>query len=756
MLILLAWLAGDVAWASLPRIAAEATGFAPETLGSKIILHDQFDAASGNGTPDQDFEPGLDPFDASAADDFVVPPEVAWWVHEVQTIGTSGLAGGAQVSVFIRTNSVGIGNPDLPGSVLAGCSYERLVPTTDESGSFVLVLPSPCLVPAGRFWLEVQTHQNANTHGQHFWSNRSIRTGSEAAWRNPADGFGTGCTDFRPQTQCGVGGGVSPDLLFRIVGEVAGADLSVSMLDTPDPAIAGESITFHIEVRNSGPAPASGLELTSDLPPDGSLASAQADDGGVCTVIAARVRCSWASALAAAGMREVALVVRTSPQSAANSVLLTATQADADTSDPDPTNNTATAQTTIATMADLQVLAEPAVPAIAGETFGIEASARNSGPSDANDLELNFVIPTAAHAISAVAPGGDCTLGATVTCRWTGGTAPGVVRRASLIAELASSAVASLTLPISADADTSDPNPGDNESIISMPVQTLADIALDIDSSPDPVQAGEIWTIHADLRNHGPSDARDPRVQLTIPEGAILDGADPGEGGSCIGSAPLECVWIGMTPAAGVRRLVARLRVHPSIAPPTTLIAQLSAASATSDDNQTNNLGTAMAAVTATADLRASLAPLDSSVTVGEITEALARLENLGPSDAQDSELRLTLNPDLRFSGIDAPGADCQTPETGQGGLVRCRWPGPMAALSAYELRLRFYGGSPGISQLSATATALSPDHQPANNAANARFTVADTAHEVPGPGPLAMLVLGLGMLLAASRSRLA
>jgi hypothetical protein len=41
-------------------------------------------------------------------------------------------------------------------------------------------------------------------------------------WRNPNDGFESGCTTFTAMTTCGVGGGVSPDFLFQIVGTVGG------------------------------------------------------------------------------------------------------------------------------------------------------------------------------------------------------------------------------------------------------------------------------------------------------------------------------------------------------------------------------------------------------------------------------------------------------------------------------------------------------------------------------------------------------
>lgn len=754
-LLLLAFLTGEPSVASPLRTSVEATGVAPLHSGASFVLHDQFDAASGNGTPDQNFETALDAFDASAADDFLVPADVVWVVREIHTIGTTGLSGGAQVSVSIRANAVGTGNPDLPGAPLPGCTHDRLAPTTDTAGSFVISLPTPCLVPSGRFWVEVQTHQSAGTHGQHFWSNRSVRSGSEAAWRNPANGFGTGCTEFRPQTQCDVGGGASPDLLFRIVGDLAGADLAVSIADSPDPVVAGETIGLDIQVRNLGPAPAQGLELGAALPQGGQLTGAQASDGGQCERIDDRVTCVWVSALAPDSTRLVRLEVQTSPSSAAGTTLLTAAQAHAMTRDPDPANNAATAQTAATTAADLQLTAAPPPLGTAGETVQIVALSHNAGPSDAQDTELSFSLPSAAQAVSAEGLGGVCSIGATVACRWFGGTPPGVARRASLLVRLEASAADPIIVPIMTRASTFDPQVADNDATVTIPVQARANLALEVASGPDSVNAGNTWTFAAELSNEGPSDAQDARIRLQVPEGATVESMVPGSGGHCTNAPSFECLWSGSTRPGSVRRVETRLRVRPSVAPLTTLVAPVHGISATADDDPTNNSGTAQTRVTAAADLRLALASLPSVLSVGEVSETVATLENLGPSDAQGAELSFTLRSDLRFSGIETANGHCETPEVGQGGLIHCQWPGPMDALAVRQVRLRAYGGSPGAARLEAIAMATTPDPLLGNNEAFVQFAVGESAEAIPGIGPLAMLVLSVGLLFIASRTRM-
>jgi len=186
----------------------------PTPTGGSVVLFDQTDNASGNGAPDQDFEAGLDAYDAEGADDFVVPGGVTWIIEEISTPGTQS-AGGSADSVNIRFLQ---DNGGAPGAEVPGCVFTGLTPV-ETTGSFTITLPTACTLSPGTYWMAQQTVQEFATAGQHFWSNRTTQTGNEGHWRNPNDGFGTGCTDFTPQTTCGVGGGTNPDFLFALVGQ---------------------------------------------------------------------------------------------------------------------------------------------------------------------------------------------------------------------------------------------------------------------------------------------------------------------------------------------------------------------------------------------------------------------------------------------------------------------------------------------------------------------------------------------------------
>lgn len=188
-------------------------GDLPDTLGGSITLWDQTDLASGNGAPDQDFEAVYDVYDAEGADDFVVPAGLEWTIEEVGTVGIQA-AGGTATSVDITFYEDAGG---LPGAAIAACTYPGVTPV-ETAGSFEITLPVPCVLGEGTYWLGQQTNQDVLSNDQHFWSNRTAANGNNAAWRNPGDGFGSGCTDWDAMTTCGVGGGTNPDFLFALSG----------------------------------------------------------------------------------------------------------------------------------------------------------------------------------------------------------------------------------------------------------------------------------------------------------------------------------------------------------------------------------------------------------------------------------------------------------------------------------------------------------------------------------------------------------
>lgn len=193
---------------------AAATPAFPAPNGAAVVLYDQTDSAGTNGVPVQNFEPAYDAYDNEAADDFVVPAG-GWTVESFNIVTTIGSPTATTASVSIYPDNGG-----TPGTT-ATCS-DAAAAANLVSGASSITLTTPCALSAGTYWVAVSVNLSFAASGQVFWSGRTVGSNSPAVWRNPGDGFGSGCTDWGTVATCGVGGGVDPDYLFQVVGTVGG------------------------------------------------------------------------------------------------------------------------------------------------------------------------------------------------------------------------------------------------------------------------------------------------------------------------------------------------------------------------------------------------------------------------------------------------------------------------------------------------------------------------------------------------------
>jgi hypothetical protein len=195
-------------------------------------VYDQTDNPGTSSVSSQNFEKAYYLYDDQAADDFAVPPsDGAWTIQNIQILGAywNGTGPLTSVNVWFYGNAGG-----LPGSQVS--SQLGLVPASDAGGDLVLHLPSPPTLPPGTYWLSVQANMNRSSGGQWGWSTRAVQSYSPFAWRNPGNGYGSGCTAWTTNGACGFTYG--PDLLFRLSGTKATTPTPTntpSMTPTPIP-----------------------------------------------------------------------------------------------------------------------------------------------------------------------------------------------------------------------------------------------------------------------------------------------------------------------------------------------------------------------------------------------------------------------------------------------------------------------------------------------------------------------------------------
>jgi len=207
-----------------PQIPAGAAGWSgihaalPAPDSPAVILWDQTDNVGTNGFPSQNFEASFNAFDNQGADNFTVPAATTWSIDTVRVLGSYSAGGGPvpNVDVLIYSDTAG-----LPGAQVY--SALAVVPSADAAGDLTIPLAAPAVLGAGQYWISVIANMNFSPTGQWFWSTRTVANAPPYAWRNPGNGFGTGCITWSSgAATCGVGGGVEPDALFRLDGTIVG------------------------------------------------------------------------------------------------------------------------------------------------------------------------------------------------------------------------------------------------------------------------------------------------------------------------------------------------------------------------------------------------------------------------------------------------------------------------------------------------------------------------------------------------------
>jgi hypothetical protein len=195
-----------------PRVAGRVRAAKPAGIGLLPVIYNQNNNDQGVGISSQNFEASFDAFDDAAADDFTVPAGQKWVIRSVIVTGVyfngPGPADSETVSFYRDAGG-------LPGTLI----NTQTVVGADNAGSFNMRLAMPVRLRPGTYWVSVVANQNFDPDGQWGWESRTIQNGNAAAWQNPNDGFGTGCTTWANMQGC-TGGVSGPDLMFALVGRV--------------------------------------------------------------------------------------------------------------------------------------------------------------------------------------------------------------------------------------------------------------------------------------------------------------------------------------------------------------------------------------------------------------------------------------------------------------------------------------------------------------------------------------------------------
>jgi uncharacterized repeat protein (TIGR01451 family) len=493
-------------------------------------------------------------------------------------------------------------------------------------------------------------------------------------------------------------------------GVVASADLSVSKSDSPDPVVAGGTLTYKVSVSDGGPSGAVNLTMTETLPAGVTFVSASGTDW-TCNEAAGVVTCTRAS-LSVGPAPDITITV-TAPDEA--TTLINNASVSSDTVDPNSGNDSASEDTTVSASADLSLTkSDAADPVVAGESLTYTISVGNAGPSTAANVSVADTLPASVTFVSASGTGWSCTeASGIVTCTRASlavGAAPDIT-----IEVTAGLDAGTLNNSAQVSSDTDDPDSGNDSDSEETTVTASADLGVTKTGSPNPVAPEGTLTYTISINNSGPSAASNVEVSDTLPPNATFVSAS-GSGWSCNeASGVVTCTRPNLD--AGAATVIVIVVKAPADVP--SALNSVSIQSDTPDPEGDNNSDTERTAVDEGADLAIIKTDNPDPVFAGEALTYTLLITNNGPSTAANVEVVDTLPPNVTFVGVAGAGWSCGE----AAGIVTCSL-ASLAAGDVADIEIQVTAPpSGGAITNRATVTSATPDAVPGNDT-----TLEDTA----------------------------
>ena len=507
-----------------------------------------------------------------------------------------------------------------------------------------------------------------------------------------------------------VDGNPANDVATASVTVTVHADLRVSKAVTTSPVVAGAPATFTITVNNDGPSDAALVTVSDVLPFPAASATDISPSQGTCGPSLSAVTCDLG--VLPAGAAATITIVVTVPTNATGSLSNTATATSA-TPDPNSANNSATASAPITNLADVRIVKSASATSIAaGAVVDYTLTVTNTGPSDAVGVIATDAIgagftPEIANSSPA------CTVSAsTFTCA-AGTLVPGAT--VSFVIEVRADpalAPGSYDNTATASATTTDPNPANNTSTVSIAVERVADVSLVKNADVTIPAAGTQFTYTLSAANGGPSNATTVVVTDTLPAGlTFVSSPDP-----CTANGQLvTCQTPLLAPGSRIDFQVT-VALAPS-APPGLLANAATVKADGTDPNLANNVGTFSVTVQQVADLSIQKQVISGAVVAGQPVTYQITVTNAGPSDSAGTVVLDSLA-DATFESGTAPGGPCTV---GSDGSVTCPVGSiPVGTTATFTLTFAVDAGASGTLSNTATLTSTSSDPVADNNTATA------------------------------------
>lgn len=532
-----------------------------------------------------------------------------------------------------------------------------------------------------------------------------------------------------------------------VLPTTAQADVSLAKTVSPNPVVAGQTVTYTLTATNNGPSVATGVTITDAVPARVTGVSATTSTGGATCAATSGNNVSCSAATMASGATFVVTVTGTVAAGSATGALTnTANVASTTPTDPTPSNNSATATTDVIARADVAVTKTGPATANAGTEAAWVLRVTNNGPSAATGVVLTDALPNGVTFVSSSStPAGvSCTASDGLVSCPVGDLANGASVEVTVRGNLASGLTAGTALTDigGVSSTTTDPTPGNNSASHTTTVAEVSDVRISKTSDPATLVPGAQSTYLLAITNAGPSDARNVVVTDTLTTDlTVLESTF--DGGACsVSGSTVTCnralLPVGAEATVRIRVQVASTRTAP-------VVNTASVSSSTDPGTAGNNSTSLTSDVSPSSDVAVVKTASAGQVTAGEGVTYTLTVVNNGPSAATGVTVADTLPADVVPSTATSTAGTCAV--TGQ--QVDCTLGGvPTGTPVVVTIVARTAAGAAlGVRTNTARVASTSADATPGNNTSSVDVRIvaeadvqltktANTDTFVPGGAP--------------------
>ena len=570
--------------------------------------------------------------------------------------------------------------------------------------------------------------------------------------------FGINDTTFQTLFSIGANGSNETDTSDNSVAltttyTTPDADVSVAVVDSPDPVFPDGNITYTVTVANAGPDTAPNVTLNSFGANNLRFVSATIPPGWNCTLPPSGTQTTGLTCNAPGGAPSGSSSVLTFVMQADDALLgisdttiLFGFSANSSVSDPVNGNNSETESTAYVTPdADISVAVSDSPDPVAPDgNITYTVTVANAGPDAAPSVTLSSFGANNLRFQSATVPAGwNCTLPAAgtqttgLTCTLPGGMVSGGSSVLTFVMQaddaLIGNSDTTILFGFSANGTVTDPDGSDNSETESTAYDVEnANLGVTATDAPDPVAAGSNITYTGAVTNAGGDPAA--TVTLTIPlHPSLLFVSLTGPAGFSCGTpavganGTITCTIASLPNGANLPfTLVAQTNPTLNNGPDGIIQQGFTISSSTNDPVSTNNsLTVDTAYTTPDADISVTNSDSPDPVAPGGTIVYTQTITNNGPDTAVNVTFTQTTPAGTVLQSFTQPaGWLCTTPPAGGTGVINCTKGTMVATESAgFLVAVIVSGGGPITSTVTGDSDTYDPD--PLDNTATATTTVA-------------------------------